>query len=169
MYLGEQHSLHARACWRHNRLYDGVHVMACWRHNGLYDGVNVMGLLASYWRHNYMTSFCLETVKICSALVTKCSHYHEEVGNSCVLRGGILLSWSLFSKTERSCQALIGGILSNPSSCIIMYTLCICLQTVPRKLCCCAIHIHCVYTWIYCQQISDPAKNDHCADLLRVF
>ena len=59
--------------------------------------------------------------------------------------------------------------MSNTSSCIIVYTLCICLRTVLRKLCCCAIHLHCVYTWIYCQQSSDPAINNCCVDLLRVF
>ena len=97
------------------------------------------------------------------------SHHHAEVENSRILLRETLLSWSRFSKTERSCQTLIGGILSNTSSCVIVYTLCICLRTVPRKLCCCAIHLHCVFTWIYCQQSSDPAINNRCVDLLRVF
>ena len=46
-----------------------------------------------------------------------------------------------------------------------MYTLCICLQTVPRKLRCCAIHLRCAFKWIYCQKSSDSAINDRCAPL----
>ena len=42
-----------------------------------------------------------------------------------------------------------------------------CLRIEPRILCCCVIHIRCVFTWIYCQRSLNSAINDRCADLLR--
>ena len=80
-----------------------------------------------------------------------------------------LLKLKSSQSNRKNCQTLTAGQLSNTSSCIIVYTLCICLRTVPRKLCCRVIRLHCGFPWIYCQQSSDPAIHDRCADLLRVF
>ena len=41
------------------------------------------------------------------------------------------------------------------------------LRAEPRILCCCAIRLRCVFTWNYCQQSSNSAINNRCADLLR--
>ena len=52
---------------------------------------------------------------------------------------------------------------------MIVYTLCICLRTVPRKLCCCAIRFHCALHGFIVKKSSDPAINECCVDLLWTF
>ena len=94
------------------------------------------------------------------------SHRHTKVENS-----RVCLERHYWAEVESVKQKELSSVnrrtvVNNQQSYNWVYAV-HCLRTEPRKLCCCAVRLHCVFMGIYCQRSSDSAINDHCADLLQ--